>query len=294
MNPEIQIRSLVAGEVEKILPLLNREFVFLRGRRLPLEKRYPDLFSPGNAGNCFAAFSNDGEILSFAAAEERTLRNPTLKVFFVGCVFTDPAVRGRGLARKVMESLAETYRKKRFAAGYLWTGLNEFYETFGWRVSDRTTLMILRSVGKGKPNGCLPFTEKDAAVLADEHDGLLIRRPCDYFKVPPPADVPVGLKTARGGYLCGGIGQSAGYVYELHADDADDLLVLLSSFAAKCDPRQEIWINLQPEQQGEIAWLKSHFPDVEIKHPALQMNLIFSEEHQVLLDRLNIPYLDRI
>ena len=33
MNPEIQIRSLVAGEVEKILPLLNREFVFLNLRR---------------------------------------------------------------------------------------------------------------------------------------------------------------------------------------------------------------------------------------------------------------------
>ena len=294
MNPEIRIRPLVAGEAEKILPSLNREFIFLRGRKLPLEKRYPDLFSPENAGNCFAAFSSDGEILSFAAAEERSLRNPTLKIFFVGCVFTAPAARGRGLARKVMESLTGAYRERGFAAGYLWTGLNAFYEAFGWQVGDRTILMILRSVGKGKPAENHPLAEKDAEALADEHDGLLIRRPCDYLKVPPPADVPVRLKTGHGGYLCGGIGQSAGYVYELHADDADELSDLLSSFAAKCAPRQEIWINLQPEQQGEIAWLKSRFPDAEIKHPALQMNLIFSEKHRMLLDGLNIPYLDRI
>jgi len=293
MNPEIQIRPLRTGELEKILPSLNDEFIFQRGRKLPLEKRYPDLFSTENVGNCFAAFSRDGEILSFAATEERTLRTPSLKIFFVGCVFTAPAVRGCGLAKKVMESLAETYRKKGFAGGFLWTGLNNFYRSLGWKVCDRTILMILRSVARGGAR-CPRPSESDADALAASHGGLLIRRVCDYFKVPPPADVPVRLRTAHGGHLCGGIGQSAGYVYELRADNAEELSELLSPFAAECGGREEIWINLQPEQQGEIALLRSRFPDAEIKHPALQMNLIFSEEHQVLLDGLNIPYLDRI
>ena len=294
MNPEIQIRPLRAGEGEKILPSLNKEFIFQRGRKLSLEKRYPDLFSSGNVGNCFAAFSSDGEFLSFAATEERTLRAPSLKIFFVGCVFTAPTVRGRGLARKVMESLAETYRKKGFVGGFLWTGLNNFYRGFGWKVCDRTILMILRLTKKEKSGDCLVFTENDANVLASKHGGLLIRRPCDYFKVPTPADVAIRLKTRQGGSLCGGIGQSTGYVYELHADKEDDLLDLLLDFAIKCAPREEIWINLQPEQQCEIALLKSYFPNAKTNYPALQMNLVFSEKHRTLLDNLNVPYLDRI
>ena len=294
MSSPVEIRALRPGEAVKVLPSLNEEFIFQRGRRLPLEKRYPGVFSPENAENCFAAVAENGEILSFAATEARELRKCALKVFFTGCVFTVPAARGTGLAGKVLSFAAETCRARGFAAGYLWTRLNAFYERFGWKTSDRSVLMTLRGVGGGDRKAALPFSGRDADVLARKHEALLIRRAEDYFKIPPPADEPVRLKTAGGGYLCGGIGQTAGYVYELCTENAEELGRLLSSFAGFCGANKAIWINLQPEQQREIALLEEQFPDAEITAPALQMNLIFAEEHRELLDSLNIPYLDRI
>lgn len=293
MSSDIEIRTLRAGEAEKILPRLNEEFIFQRGRRLVLERRFPDLFSAENADNCFAAVSPAGEILSFAATEARTLKDPALKVFFVGCVFTAPEARGRGLAGKVLELAASTCRERGFAAGYLWTRLNGFYARLGWKCSDRSVLVTLKDLVTQGGEDVLPFSEKDAETLATGHPGNLVRRACDYFKVPPPADAPVRLRTA-GGYLCGGVGQSAGYVYELCADRAEALYGLLSAFAARCGAAKEIWINLQPEQAREIELLKTLFPEAEIKVSSLQMDLIFSEEHRALLENLNIPYLDRI
>jgi len=295
MNPDIEIRTLRADEAEKILPQLNEEFIIQRGRRLALERRFPNLFSAANADNCFAAFSPNGEILSFVATEARTLKLPALKIFFVGCVFTVPEARGRSLAGKVLELAVATYRERGFAAGYLWTRLNDFYARLGWKCSDRSVLMTLKDFVPQGGYDVLPFGEKDAEMLAADHLGNLVRRACDYFKVPPPADVPVRLRMGRGGYLCGGIGQSAGYVYELCSDCADESYGLLSAFSARyCGWGKEIWINLQPEQRREIDLLRGWFPAAEIGNPALQMNLIFAEEHKTLLDGLNIPYLDRI
>ena len=294
MSSGLAIRALRPGEMQKALPLLNEEFIILRGRRLLLQERYRELFAAANSGSCFAAFSENGTILSFAATEGRQLKDPALKIFFVGCVCTALSARGQGLAGKVLTFAAETCRAKGFAAGYLWTRLNKFYERLGWKASDRSILMTLRNVEPGDAQGILTFSEKDAEASAKAYPGLLIRRASDYDKVPPPADVPVRMKTVGGSCLLGGIGQSAGYIYELCAESREDLSALLSAFAARCGDRKEIWINLQPEQQSEIGLLKSCFPDAETSAPSLQMNLIFAEEHRPLLEGLNIPYLDRI
>jgi|GEM_PF-4095669 len=278
-----------------ILAALNEEFIYRRGRTLPLEVRFPGLFATANRANCFVLSDGNGDGLSFAACElrELNLNRQTLSVFTVGSVFTPQEFRGRGLAGRLMTDVANFYREQGLAGGYLWTGLNAFYEKSGWQTSDSSVVLILREEIPGEKTTVQPMTGLIAGQLAANDCGPL-RRHSDgreYFKVPPPGDTGVSLLSSRGGYLCGGYRASTGYIYELRGT-AEDLTALLHAFQVQSGVA-EIWVNLLPAMP-EFGVLKSIFSEAEQKKFNLQMNLVLREEYREMLTGFTVPFLDRI
>lgn len=285
-------------ELPDILNALDNEFVYSRMRTLPMRKRFPGLFSNAPGCNCFVLRDSANRWCSFAASEERELGRPPhniCRVFTIGSVFTPAEYRGRGYAATLLQNIAAFYQSQAFAGGYLWTGINQFYEKLGWQTRDKSIVMIVRTPVPATGGRCVIMTRDTAQELARKHLGALRRRAdgSDYFKIIPPGDCGICLtsEVAGGGYLCGAYNKKTGYVYELHGSP-EVLRELLKDFQTKSGA-DELWINLisgQPEHDALSHVLKN----VEIRTFNLQMSLIFSKNEAIDLEELTISFLDRI
>jgi aminoglycoside 2'-N-acetyltransferase I len=90
----------------------------------------------------------DGRPVSHAALVERPIdiAGRRFRAGYVEAVATAPAARGRGAAAAVMHRIGELVRRD-FDLGVLCTGLDGFYERFGWeRWSGPTAVRLSASV----------------------------------------------------------------------------------------------------------------------------------------------------
>ena len=294
-------------ELKDILAQLNDEFIFSKGRTLPLEKRFPGLYSDSNRDALFGLFDS-GQCLSFVATKPLYIQrnNIIVKAFAIGSVFTHPIFRHHGYSTQLLDFVCKQYSMKKFKAGYLWTGLRGYYEQLGWRRNDNYEVLIIRNIKNAPTNitnmqdavasfsSIRKMTQIDAVQLAKRSRGKIIR-PLDgngYFTILPPSDQSITYITPNQSYLCGGIKNKTGYIFELNTQHNYEIEVFLKYFFQH-EKLEEIWLNCEMHSLLEKI-VTSIFTDIETRRFELQMCLAMDIEDKDFYEHLPIPFLDRI
>lgn len=292
-------------ELKNILVQLNQEFIFSRGRTLPMEKRFPGLYSDLNRDSLFGLFDSN-QCLSFVATKPLYINknNKIVKTFAIGSVFTPLSFRHHGYSAQLLDFVCKHYNKQQFKAGYLWTSLRGYYERFGWRRNDKYEVIIIRNINAinathtHKVETTLPnihiMSQDDASQLAKQSHGNIIRSldGSNYFTTLPPSDQSITYITSNQSYLCGGIKNRTGYIFELYTHEIYEVEAFLKYFFLH-ENLEEIWLNSEIDSDlGKIV--KSTFTDIETRRFELQMCITFEEEEKDFYEQLPIPFLDRI
>ena len=292
-------------ELKNILVQLNHEFIFSRGRTLPLEKRFPGLYSSSNLNALFGLFDS-GTCLSFVATKPLYIKKEgkVVKAFEIGSVFTPPLFRHHGYSGQLLDFVCKQYGMQQFKAGYLWTSLHGHYEQLGWRRNDKYEVIVIRNAKNEKPSNIQEMTsvppiihkmtQDDAVQLAKQSQGAIVR-PSDgssYFTTLPPSDQSIAYINQNQSYLCGGVKNKTGYVLELKAQTAHEVEGLLKYFFHQ-EKLEEIWLNCEMRSDLE-KYVISSFKDIEFRRFELQMCLALDKEEKDFYEQLPIPFLDRI
>lgn len=294
-------------EIKNILVQLNQEFIFSRGRTLPMEKRFPGLYSYSNRDALFGLFDS-GECLSFVATKPLYIKKNSkiVKTFAIGSVFTPPPFRHHGYSTQLLNFVCKHYSMQQFKAGYLWTSLRGYYEQFGWTRNDKYEVIIIRNnkaINENPPNkqeietrfpNIHIMSQDDATQLAKQSQGEIIRSldGSSYFTTLPPSDQSITYITPNQSYLCGGTKNKTGYVFELNSPDTHEIEGFLKYFFIH-ENLEEIWLNCEIDSHLEKI-VTSAFTDIEIRRFELQMCLTLDKEEKDFYEQLPIPFLDRI
>jgi GNAT superfamily N-acetyltransferase len=204
------------GELERLLQL---GFASLGGRALG--DRFPHAFAPGREP--LVALGSDGAILGVTATRPFTWQadGEEYKGLMVGLVFTIPAARGAGIARRLVGTAADKGRASGRDFAVLWAARRTLYARLGWSMGDTG---VVADVDGSGDSGAQELD--DELVTRLEHirgsissDGVR-REPRDWLAVPPPAlSVEAHVRGERAYALVGRRG-GQGFVYEMAGDPA--------------------------------------------------------------------------
>jgi predicted acetyltransferase len=167
-------RGAVPREFGEILDFLNFVFRSDRGRRPSMGGDYPHLYREANA-EYIRHIRHKGKIVSCVSIYPCTVQwgEAQLKVGGIGGVGTDPEYRKAGLAGQNLRDALDFMRRNGFDISILWTGLGDYYRTFGWETAGemwsfdmtRTTITYLPSA----PTGEILTSVADSRVI----DGVM-------------------------------------------------------------------------------------------------------------------------
>jgi predicted acetyltransferase len=131
-------------ELEVLISLIDKEFIFDKDRKISLRIRFPQLFSPGNCHNIYVARVNN-RIAATAIVKSFTwqVESEIYQGAMIGMVCTLPEYRGNRIASQLMGYLQTDLQRRGFDFAVLWTGKTSFYQRLGWHLSDRSILGIL-------------------------------------------------------------------------------------------------------------------------------------------------------
>lgn len=296
----VDIRSCHPDELERLIPLLDEEFIFAKGRTISLRLRFPTVYCRNNLHNILICADAD-EIISALAIRQFDWREngEILRGAMIGGVYTYAARRGEGWASRLLEAAAMQLREEGVDFGVLWTGQPSFYSRLGWVSADCSVL------GEVEPNLSMSVPSGDVAQLPLEANTsrleevrqnylnvVTLRRPDDYRQLPLPAErVDLLWRKGQGmiAYALLGTSGSTGFIYEL-VGDANCFPVL---WREACRGRRRIFIN---DQVGSSSfnWFTGQ-TGISWKNKNLAMWLPLSA--RVAMPRLGqwvIPYFDRI
>lgn len=296
----LDLHTCRADELERLIPLLDTEFIFGKGRTISLRDRFPTVFCHNNLRNIIVC--TDGEMITSALAMRQFDWCEGSEVFrgaMIGTVYTHPARRGEGLASHLLETAAMRLREEGMDFGVLWSGQQSFYARLGWIAADCSVL------GEIETNESMPAPsdhvihlpiKTSAPQLEDIRQSHLsamtLRRPEDYHSLPLPAAHVELLwcdeqdKTA---YTLVGDSGETGFLYELTGETG----CFPALWQEVCRNRRRIFVNDRIDSTA-CRWLTDHTGIVWQKKN-LAMWLPLSE--RVSLPRLqqwHVPYFDRI
>ena len=120
--------------INKVIEIVNNEFILNRGKHLHITERYPNLFNEDNFSNIFLLNERGLEFDSVMVVKtiDINLNNKILKSFFVGSQVTVKQARGKGYGKYLFEFVSKHYISKGFDIGVGWTRLQEYYLKTGW------------------------------------------------------------------------------------------------------------------------------------------------------------------
>lgn len=137
----MDIRSCRPDELERLIPLLDEEFIFGKGRTISLRLRFRTVFCRNNLHNILIC--TDGELIASALAMRQFDWREGDEIFrgaMIGAVYTHPARRGEGWASRLLGAAAMQLREQSIDFGVLWTGQPSFYARLGWVAADCSVL----------------------------------------------------------------------------------------------------------------------------------------------------------
>lgn len=190
-------RAATPADLARIVPQLDQQFVFGKGRRISLAQRFPAVYCAENAGNLFVLEEN-GEILSSLACKrfEWLHDGGQWRGAMIGAVYTRPARRGEGLASRLLDYSIKSLRDSGTDFAVLWTDQPAFYARLDWVSADRGVLgEFAGAPATAEPRSSvasMPAQSADAASIERIRrrwcDCLTSRGTGDYRQLPPPAE----------------------------------------------------------------------------------------------------------
>lgn len=224
----IILRTATPVDLDRLLPALDEQFVFGKGRRLSLRARFPSMFEAGNADNVFICEGEGALLSALSILPFEWLADGQLwRGAMIGTVYTDPAHRNAGHASRVLTWTMEKLKERGVDFGVLWTAQPGFYARLGWTSTDCGVLAEIRTSSSSPSlgNDVTTIAAGTADVLRIEQirqQWLATRMPRtsrDYRRIPLPADtVDVHawrLHEPSAGYALIGRAGDIGYVYEM-------------------------------------------------------------------------------
>lgn len=296
------IRTATPDDLEKLLALLDEEFVFGRGRTLSFGQRFPTVYSPENVEKILLA-EDGGMIISALAIKyfDWLDHGESFRGAMVGSVCTHPQRRNEGWASRLLAAAQEKMQQDELDFAVLWTRFPAIYARAGWISSDcgllgeleasahvvAATSAVTISVA-GSAN--IPLIE---SIRRRWLTSLTLRRTGDYRHLPPPAE-KVGLlhcseDMETAGYALVGESGSTGIVYEMtgHSESFPAL------WAAICGQHQHIIINDRPESASH-RWFTRNTPAIWQDKPLAMWLPLSCKADMARISAWYIPYFDRI
>ena len=163
----LDIRSCRPDELQRLLPLLDEEFIFGKGRTVSLGLRFPALYCHNNLHNIIIC-TDGSEIVSALAMHFFDWRegDELFRGAMIGAVYTHPGRRKEGWASRLLAEAALRLRVAEVDFGVLWTGQQSFYARLGWIAADCSVLGEIEANGHGK---CAPLDSEK--LLAGHPNG---------------------------------------------------------------------------------------------------------------------------
>jgi N-acetylglutamate synthase-like GNAT family acetyltransferase len=105
---DLTIRPAAASDSEAIFALLKELAITYTPDRAAFERHYPELLQSGSAALCVAAL--EGQVVGYALAFEALTLYANGTVTELQELVVDPRHRGKGIGRKLVESVVERAR----------------------------------------------------------------------------------------------------------------------------------------------------------------------------------------
>jgi predicted N-acetyltransferase YhbS len=296
----VVIRQAVPADLERLLPLLDDEFVFGRGRRISLAQRFPAVYCAANSENIFLCEEN-GELLSAFAVKRFDWQDEgrISRGAMIGAVYTAPQRRGEGLASRLLKWGTEKLRQNGIDFAVLWTAQPAFYARLGWVAADCGLLgeTTGNAGASASADGVTTMPAGDCARVEDIRRhwlASLTRRGAeDWRQLPLPADTVDllirGESVEAACYALVGHAGMTSILYEMVGHPAG-FPALWMEARRNC---QRILVN-DSAASASRTWLAQD-TDIDWQEKQLAMWLPLSE--RVEMPRLRqwyIPYFDRI
>ena len=260
-----------SGEFDLLLDLLDREFIFGKGRRLSLEQRFPAVLSRQTPQTMLLAKAQN-LIVSALAIKAFDWITPlrSWRAAMVGMVYTRPEWRGRGVASLLLQAARHRMEQESYDFAVLWTTQPDFYARLGWIGADCGVLGVAQTaIAEANQETAMPEVIRtapapDTAALAFIETlrrryapARAARTQTSYASLPPPAE---GLELLRGesAYALVGRRNDHGYLYEMMGEPGE-FPALCSTLAAAY---ATLYLNLQRDTvaarffatQSAIRW----------------------------------------
>lgn len=296
------IRTATPADLDRLLALLDEEFVFSRGRTLSFRKRFPTVYSPENAGNIMLAEEN-GAIVSALATKhfEWIDQGASFRGAMLGAVCTHPLHRGKGWASRVLAFARERLQQKGVDFGVLWTTAPAIYGRSGWATRDCGVLGEAKDVTHAdrEPNAVEASTIDSAEIQLIESirrkhlTSRTVRNIGDFRHLPPPAEKVEllfhGQGTEQAGYALAGQNGDTGILYEMtgHSDSFHSL------WKALCGRHRHILVN-DHRDSASHRWLSHNTPVAWHDKPLAMWLPLSGQADLARISAWYIPYFDRI
>ena len=260
--PAPAIASCSDADFDALLPLLDQEFIFGKGRQISLQRRFPATLDRRHPQNILLA-RVEGGIASALTTKPFTWVTPerSWRAAMIGMVYTRPELRGRGMAGALMRATQTKLAQEGFDFAVLWAAQPDFYARLGWSGIDCGTLGSAHAASPGATRSAMPPGAADIAWIEALRPRYAPERAArsanTYATLLPHAD---RLELLRGdaAYAIVGRDEGHGYLYELLGDVAE----LPALWARLATRYRTLYLNLRrgtPAQrflsaQGGIEW----------------------------------------
>lgn len=297
---DVIIKKCDRETLPELITLIDKEFIYSKGRSVSLATRYSSLFSDNNLENVYVAFSGETLLATTTVRKFVLLSDGQLwKGAMIGLVCTALEARGRGLGSLVMDAIVQENKKSDMDFMVLWTGINGFYERLGWITEDdgafgKVNFGVFCCNDKlSDPLICSNVDFGWIEQMREEHlSQRVLRSKDDYTVIPPSVDVVeyfICKGTDANGYAIVGRKDRNGFIYEM-VGSPDAFQVLLQSIGQHVD---NLFVNDRPNSISGLWMNERQCVEWQPQNQTMWYGLSngFAE---VSCKGLYIPYFDRI
>lgn len=263
-------------QIDQFVNLVDQEFIFSRGRKISLQRRFYGVFSKENSQNIYLA-EEQGKIVAGTAVKSFEWITPEgqFKGAMIGAVCTHRDFRGQGLSSKILNFLEADLLKRDYDFLVLWTGIQDFYLRLGWEPKDSSLLAELTGITPPTQQSRVQVRVqvktlealdlKWISPLMSQHRFLHVKRSGDdLLKLPVPSEKVEVLSLDRtSGYALLGTQGQMGFLYDV---------------AGKPEFYQQVW-----------SYVTTHFNKILVdSFEGDPFSLWLSEEHSVHFEKKNL------
>jgi predicted N-acetyltransferase YhbS len=273
------------AELPELVAKLDAEFISGRGRSVSLATRFPLLFAAAGANNVWT-IRDDGRIAAALVIRpfDWVDHGRQFHAAMIGMVWTEPALRGTGLASRLLEHAARVLNGTADFA-VLWTAQPDFYTRLGWIARDHASFGEIEG-GNGVASG-----EPVAFESVRKYWEILPQRALRAHDWQPPLPLPataIEMFVSGSAYAIAGRQGGKLFCHEFVGDPAD-FPGLFGRLRASC---ATLYFNERSGSQAHV-WLAQN--GVAWQGKPLAMWIALRDRNSLAAaGGWYIPWLDRI